>query len=379
VPTPPADDPSSKAGAAAPGAPTPGAGRRETFLARYPRWLKIAVALGALFLVTLPAYLGGGKPASAPAAQASFPVRFGSGEATTSAPASKPAAPTFQSGVNAADGRALDAAEESKKVPMAVAPEADVTEQTAKGALPRISDAGRQPWQVYARPFDLADKRPRVAIVISGLGFAPIASASAIDRLPPNVTLAFDVESPVVASWCGRARQMGHETILNVPMEPFDYPRSDPGPHALLTTMPDAGNLKRLDWALGQCSGYAGITTLSGSRFTTDPGKLMPMLDELHKRGLLLLDARAAPRSTLFGLAKEAHVPAATITMRIDADLSPAAIDTALQQLEQTARLSGSAVGLASATPVVIDRLKLWIKQLPQDGIALAPLSAVVQ
>ena len=35
---------------------------------------------------------------------------------------------------------------------------------------------GGMPWQVYARPFDAADKRPRVAVVVTGLGLDAAAS-----------------------------------------------------------------------------------------------------------------------------------------------------------------------------------------------------------
>ena len=31
-----------------------------------------------------------------------------------------------------------------------------------------------------------------------------------------------------------RAREAGHEVLLEVPMEPFDYPDNDPGPQTLL-------------------------------------------------------------------------------------------------------------------------------------------------
>ena len=245
--------------------------------------------------------------------------------------------------------------------------------------MPRIGEDGRQPWQVYARPFNTADKRPRVSIVIVDLGLSRVVSDAAIDRLPPNVTLAFDVQSPVVGAWCARARQSGHETLLMVPMEPFDYPRSDPGPNTLLSNLPNSDNIQRLQWALRQATGYVGITTLSGSRFTTDPDKIKPVLEELRQRGLMVFDARVAPHSAIADLAHDARVPVAVETQRIDQNLSPAAIDTALNQLEQTARLTGRAVGMAAPLPVVIDRLVPWIKQLHQDGVALAPLSAMTQ
>jgi polysaccharide deacetylase 2 family uncharacterized protein YibQ len=183
----------------------------------------------------------------------------------------------------------------------------------------------------------------------------------------------------VIGAWCARARQDGHETLLSVPMEPFDYPRSDPGTNTLLTSLPNTDNLARFHWALRQSTGYVGVTTLTGSRFTTDPDKLGPILESLRKRGLMIFDTRAAPHSAIMDMARNLHVPAVASTTRIDQNPSPEAIDTALDQLEKNARLTGRAVGIASPSPAVIERLQNWTKTLPSRGIALAPLSAMVQ
>jgi polysaccharide deacetylase 2 family uncharacterized protein YibQ len=379
VPAPTAKDKKPKSGTAS--LPP----RKETFLARYPRWLKVGATLVALFVLTLPAYFGGSRKAQHLAAVAAISAAL-EGIVTKTPPANpapetssnpSPAPAMTPAAVSAAS--TADEPEEDEHVLMTAAPDPDVAEDTAEGSLPRISEDGRQPWQVYARPFNAGDQRPRIAIVVTGVGLSRVASDEALEELPPNVTLAFDVESPVVAAWCSRARQLGHETLLDLPMEPFDYARSDPGPNALLTNLPNSDNMQRFLWALRQASGYVGVTTLSGSRFTTDPDKITPILEALHKRGLMIFDARVAPHSAITDLAHNANVPVAAMTQKLDENLSPEAIDTALNQLEQTARLSGRAVGLTASLPVVIDQLKPWLKQLRRDGIALVPLSAVVR
>jgi polysaccharide deacetylase 2 family uncharacterized protein YibQ len=164
-----------------------------------------------------------------------------------------------------------------------------------------------------------------------------------------------------------------------LPMEPFDYPRSDPGPNTMLSNLPNNENVQRLQASLMQASGYVGVTTLTGTRLTTDPTKITPILDELHKRGLMVFDARVAPHSAITDLARTAHIPVAVNTQRLDQNLSPAALDEALNQIEQTARLNGRAVAMAPPLPVILDRLVPWLKQLQRDGIALAPLSAMAQ
>ncbi len=213
---------------------------------------------------------------------------------------------------------------------MTPAPDEGLSEDTPEGSLPRIGADGRQPWQVYARPFNTADTRTRIAIVITDLGLSRVDTDAAIARLPANVTLAFDVQSPVVGAWLSRARQDGHETLLMVPMEPFDYPRSDPGPNTLLTSLPNTDNLMRLQNSLREATGYVGITTLSGSRFTTNPEKLDPVLDLLKRRGLMFFDAHIAPHSAVPDIARERKIPVAVGTQQLDQNLSPAAVDAAL-------------------------------------------------
>lgn len=357
----------------------PRSGRPTAFLARYPRNLKLAaiVVLVAVFtaswFIQIPLAPPIGK--SGPHGTA-LQIERADEKATKNAAQESPSAvPAARS----ADVNTIINNQDDHSIKLAPAPASGLSEDTAEGSLPRISEDGRQPWQVYARPFNTADKRPRIGIVIADLGLSRATTDAAISRLPANVTLAFDVQSPVVGAWCARARQDGHETLLQLPMEPFDYPRSDPGPNTLLTSLSNSENLTRLLWALRQSTGYVGVTTFSGSRFTTDSDKLVPILDTLHSRGLMVFDARLAPHSAIIDMAGRAHVPTVGSTTRIDQDPSPEAIDASLDQLEKTARLTGHAIGIASPLPAVIDRLQVWTKSLPERGVALAPVSAMVQ
>jgi uncharacterized protein len=354
--------------------------RTETFLVRYPRKLKVILTFVMLGLLLAVSVVFGERPVSETVldmpALPSSPI-----------PSAVIHQPDKQTGLpNRASEKDPDHANaeamndfDDHNVRMARAPDAGLTEITADGGLPKIGDDGRKPWQVYARPFNMNDKRPRIAIVMADLGLSRVATDVAVRRLPAVVTLAFDVESPVTASWLGRARQDGHETLISLPMEPFDFPRSDPGPNALLTHLPGSDVTQRINWALKQGAGYVGVTTLSGSRFTADPAKVSLLLNILKQRGLMIFDAHVAPHSVVKDLAQQTHLPVAVSTLHIDRDPSPGAIDAALHQLEQAAQLNGRAVGVASPLPVTLDHLDAWIKQLPARGVALAPVSAVVE
>jgi polysaccharide deacetylase 2 family uncharacterized protein YibQ len=250
-------------------------------------------------------------------------------------------------------------------------------EHSATGPLPKVAGDGRAAWQAYARPFDPAERRPRIAIVISGLGQSAAETDAAI-KLPGAVTLAFSPYSPDLPAWIQKAHATEHELMLTVPMEPADFPQEDPGPYTLLTSLTPKQNLDRLEWVLGRGSGYVGLTNFMGSRFTAAPDALRPIVEVLKGRGLLLLETRASSQSVVAGLADQFSLPHATDDRNFDNDLSRAGIDRVLSELEQVARQKGSAIGTGSAYPVTLDRVALWADTLSAKNLVLAPVSALV-
>jgi polysaccharide deacetylase 2 family uncharacterized protein YibQ len=251
-------------------------------------------------------------------------------------------------------------------------------EPSASGPLPMVADDGRKAWQVYARPFDRTDRRPRIGIVIVGLGLAVPETQTAIDRLPPTMTLAFNPYANDLPDWLQKARSAQHEVVLTVPMEPVDYPREDPGPQTLLTALTPRQNLDRLEWTMGRAAGYVGLTNLMGSRFLAAATELRPILEVIKGRGLLFLETRAANQTAVAAIAQELALPQAVSDRDLDANLSPAGIDQALAELEPIARRRGSAIGTGSPYPLMVERLVAWAGALESKGLVLAPLSAVL-
>ena len=99
---------------------------------------------------------------------------------------------------------------------------------------------------------------PMIAIVVTGLGINEQGSLDAIDQLPDEVTLAFAPYGKTLTTTVAAARTAGHEVLLEVPLEPFDYPQNDPGPQTLLTGEPPRANLDKLFWLMARFGGYVG-------------------------------------------------------------------------------------------------------------------------
>ena len=249
-------------------------------------------------------------------------------------------------------------------------------ENTPLGPLPRIADDGRKPMTAYAAP--AAAGKLRIAIVVSGLGISARATTAALASLPPGVTLGFAPYAGDVQHWVSEARQFGHEVVLEVPMEPFDFPDSDPGPHTLRTGADENANLQRLTWALTRITGYAGVTNLLGQRFLSDSDALSPAMTYLARRGLYFYDNGAAQQSTAPQVASSTATPFAQANESLDSIQTALEIDRHLSALEDEARAHGSAIGSGFLYPVTVDRIAAWSKGLQGRGFVLVPVSAIV-
>jgi uncharacterized protein len=251
-----------------------------------------------------------------------------------------------------------------------------LVENSRHGPIPIIAADGARPSEVYARPLKSAQlSAPRVALIIGGLGRAQSGTAEALAKMPGAVTLAFTPEGNDLENLVTRARKAGHEMLLQVPMEPLDYSEINAGAHTLLTSLPADQNIDRLHWLMSRFQGYVGIGNFVGGRFTTSESALAPVLRETAKRGLIFVDDGSSPRSSQIAAANK--LPYAKVEIVIDAMPKADDIDKALSRLEALARERGTAVGLAQALPVTLDRVAKWTKAAAARGIVLVPISAV--
>ncbi len=247
------------------------------------------------------------------------------------------------------------------------------------GPLPVIGSSGQRASTAYARPSGLTAgnvRLPRVALVVGGLGISERATRNAIEKLPPEVTLSFAPYGRNLQSWIDQARAAGHEVLLELPMEPYDYPANDPGPYTLLTSLSAGDNLDRLSWLMSRFTGYVGVTSYQGAKFTADRTAMEPILEALESRGVMYVDPGTSRRSTATELAQELGLPWAKGTRAVDPTRNARAIDEALIALQQQAGQNGVVVGLGTAFPVTIERIQKWTESLEQDDIVLIPVSA---
>lgn len=242
-------------------------------------------------------------------------------------------------------------------------------------SLPRRAANGHISMTYYARAVDEADTRPRVAVLMSGLGQSDADSRAASGSLPGAVSLGFSPYATNPDPLLADARSHGHEYLVTLPMESTGYPLNESGPHALLTGNEPAANARNLLWVLSRMQGEVGLTGASdglrGERFAQAEALLNPVLDQLARRGLLYVDPRPGT---------PARPGMATATLVIDDPPDRVSMDTKLALLEQRARDGEAVLGLAGRPrPVTIERIAAWARGLDSRGVALVPASALVR
>lgn len=253
--------------------------------------------------------------------------------------------------------------------PLPAAPLPGLSQPGPAGPLPVIAPDGRSPFSAYAKPFK-SDGQPKVALIVGGLGLNPAATKAAIEKLPAEVTLSFVPYAQGLQGWIDLARANGHEVMLEIPMEPNDYPDNDPGPYTLLSTASPQDTVGRLQWLLGRATGYFGVTNYLGQKFANSDAGMNAFLGVLKARGVAFLDdGTARKRAGAYARASADSV--------VDDQLSAESIAAQLASLEQTAKVKGAALGSGFAYPVTVEVVARWADGLKARGLQLAPASAI--
>ena len=222
----------------------------------------------------------------------------------------------------------------------------------------------RQPWLLYAQPFDRSDPRPRIALVIGG----PEETIEAAIETPPGVTLALDPYARRLPEWIALARAHGHEVVLALSPAPGTKRRFGAGPATIISSLDARENGERLGWVLDRATGFVGVLDFSGPA-NLESLRLVPTLRE---HGLMLVDGSGDTDDAAEDL------PHADSDVVLESGMPREALAKRLAALETQARNHGSALAVSLATPAALRKFAAWASTLEGKAIALAPVTAIV-
>lgn len=223
---------------------------------------------------------------------------------------------------------------------------------------------------------ELGDK-PIIVIIIKGLGLSASTTEHALE-LPTDVTLGFSPYSPSIEEWVAKAQELGHEIVLNIPMETKDYNLNDPGPYALITNSSKEDNITRLKMLLSLVKGYKAVYSETEEVFTQSMASVKPILESLKDEGKYFIYGGGYSDYSLIQIADGIEYPLLINDITLDDEISSRSINDKILEIENHAKEQGYAVVMAHPYPITIRMLEMWLPQLKEKGFKIAPVSLLL-
>lgn len=217
----------------------------------------------------------------------------------------------------------------------------------------------------------------RVAVIVDQMG-GQREVFEALRDLGRPVALAL-LPVAAAASIARDATRRGTEILLDLPMEPYGYPRLDPGPGALLMSMPHDEIRRLVTRYVDGLPGVVGVTNYMGSRLTEDRARMRAVLEVLVARRLFLVDAYASNLSVAYDEAKNVGVRAGRRHRRVDASLGEAGERASWDEIAAWAERRGEAIVFAPAEPLTARLLREYVSRWEARGVRVVPVSELVR
>ncbi len=231
---------------------------------------------------------------------------------------------------------------------------------------------------------DREERLARIFLVVDGFAHESSDSlARVLVRLGVPFTGAVLPEQPGTREWANLIAQSGNEVLVQLPMEPLNYPQRDPGPGALLVDM-TSGQIQRLvKKHLGAVPHAGGATTWMGAMALGDRKLLDALMEELRRADAYFLDARTISGSLAAERAAEAGVPCLRIDQRLEAagkrDVQVKAMAKQLGAVVDLARRRGYAIVLVHPERASIEVLSREVPKLRRSGVRFERLSSLLE
>lgn len=214
-----------------------------------------------------------------------------------------------------------------------------------------------------------------IVLVFKNLGIGYNITEKAFALLPNNVTFGFSPYSPYLQKWVDKTISEDREFIIHIPMETKNFELQNPGPYALKLSSDNSTNLERLIMLLSLTKGYNVVYSEVTDIFSHSSARIIPILEELKKRGLSFLYGGGYNNFSFIQIAREYHYPVLVNDIIVDEVLTEESINKKLLELEKISKKKKYAIAMVNPYLVTIKAIKKWLTTLDSKGIQVVPIS----
>jgi hypothetical protein len=221
------------------------------------------------------------------------------------------------------------------------------------------------------------DMSPRIALIVDDIGYD---RAVVKKFLSLNLPITFSIlpNSPFTKNITAAARKKHVEIMLHQPMEPFEYPRINPGPGTLLTSMTPDELVQQLIQNLEEMPFVSGVNNHMGSKMTANSSQMRQIFSVLKQRNLFFVDSRTTEKTICRLSAGLLQIPFGERDVFIDHFQDSDFIKKQLYELVRIATTHGDAIGIAHPYTKTYQVLKSALPDLKQK-VQFVPVSEVVR
>ena len=218
---------------------------------------------------------------------------------------------------------------------------------------------------------------PRLAVVIDDIGFNLKRDQRFMQM---NIPITFSVIPGLSHSRASARliRDSGHDLLVHLPMEPFDYPRQNPGPNPLMLHQGQSVIRERMTAYLEELPGAVGASNHMGSAYTFDPVRMGIVQGMVHKKKLFFLNSRTSTSPVPSSIARANGYAYLQRDVFLDHKVSESAIRSELRRAIALARKKGSAVAIGHPHPETFRVLQRDLVQRAPKGMKLVRLSQLL-
>jgi polysaccharide deacetylase 2 family uncharacterized protein YibQ len=225
-----------------------------------------------------------------------------------------------------------------------------------------------------------AARPARIALLLVDVGDDSADRRALLSRPEP-----FAVGVPALGS--GRsallkaARAGGHQVVLQVPMEPENYPRINPGPGTLLVSMPASRIERELHAELSGAGEIAAVSNFMGSFASQDEPFMTAFYRELRRSSKSFLHVQPVPRAVCREVAAQVGVAYDEPDAFLDREAresGPRALERAWKSIRERAGRRGQAIVVLRVTPVSRAWLERALAPKALAGATLVPISELL-
>jgi len=218
-----------------------------------------------------------------------------------------------------------------------------------------------------------------ICLVIDDFGYAYNQTIDDYFSMEKDFTVAI-IPGQLYSESIGKiSDSLGFETIIHMPMEPFDYD-SLSDKHFILSEHLNANEVEeRINLAFLEIPMAVGMNNHQGSKATADLQLMKNVARSLKKRNKFFLDSFTNPESRGFITMRRFGVKTELRQVFLDHIEDTLYIQKQLDSLVQLSHSMDVAIGIGHVKPITLDILKKEIPRLKSDGYNFVPLSKIVR